>query len=59
MNDTSAETSESATGPAAPIADSQPEHEDHLQHAKSSLIHAVENVVDKVTDAFGNLGGRK
>ena len=59
MNETSAGTTESTAEPVPPIAASRPEHEDHLQHVGSSLLHAVGKVADKVTDAFANIVGRR
>jgi hypothetical protein len=50
---------------AVPIAEpavaepAKPESEGALEHAKSSVIHAVEAVVEKVTDTLGSIGGRK
>jgi hypothetical protein len=35
------------------------EEQDRLEHAKSSLIHAVESAVGKFTDTLGITGGRK
>ena len=59
MSDTSFETPEPPPDPIMPAAANQPEHEDHLKHAKSSVIHVVEHLMDKVTDTFGNIGGRR
>jgi len=43
----------------SPPADEQPKGEDRIEHAKHSLIHAVEAAVGKVTDTLGSIGGRK
>jgi hypothetical protein len=56
-----AEDSVEATTPVAepPAAErAKPESEGALEHAKS-WVHAVETVVEKVTDTLGSIGGRK
>jgi hypothetical protein len=51
---------EPLTQPAAPApAQHQPKDDDRLEHAKNSIAHAVETVVEKVTDGLGSLTGRK
>ena len=59
MPDTETQAAEPLTDPAAPAAEEQPKDEDRLEHAKHSIAHAVETVVDKVTDGLSSLGGRK
>jgi hypothetical protein len=54
MSDTSID--EPATQPAA---SAPPEDGGVLERAKNSVIHAVEAVVEKVTDTAGHLGGRR
>ncbi len=44
---------------AAPNTDELPRDEDRLERAKSSLVHAVEHAVGKVTDTLAGIGGRK
>jgi hypothetical protein len=51
---------EPLTQPDAPAPEQhQPKGEDRLEHAKNSITHAVETVVEKVTDGLGSLTGRK
>jgi hypothetical protein len=51
---------EPLTQPSAPAPEQhQHQHEDRLEHAKNSIVHAVETVVEKVTDGLGSLTGRK
>jgi hypothetical protein len=57
MTDTNIDETEPVTAPAAPTADEQPKEEGRLEHAKSSVIHVVESVVDKVTDTLGGHKG--
>jgi len=47
--------------PATPagVAGEQHKDEDRLEHAKNSLIGAVESAVTKFTDTLGITGGRK
>jgi hypothetical protein len=49
-----------ATEPAGErIVNELHKDEDRLEHAKNSLIHAVETAVGKFTDTLGITGGRK
>jgi hypothetical protein len=41
-----------------PIASEPHKDEDRIEHAKNSLIHAVESAVGKVTDTLGISGRR-
>ncbi len=50
---------EPLTQPSAPVPEQQHKDEDRLEHAKNSIVHAVETVVEKVTDGLGSLTGRK
>jgi hypothetical protein len=55
---------EAATEPvteptSGPIAGGLHKDEDRIEHAKSSLIHAVESAVGRFTDTLGITGGRK
>jgi hypothetical protein len=48
-----------AAEPIAPVAPEAHKDEDRLEHAKNSLIHAVEGAVGKFTDTLSSIGGRK
>jgi hypothetical protein len=50
---------EPATPASEPITGQLHKDEDRLEHAKTSLIHAVETAVAKFTDTLGITGGRK
>lgn len=50
---------ETVTPASEPIAGELHKDEDRLEHAKNSLIHAVESAVAKFTDTLGITGVRK
>ncbi|MGD1049464.1 MAG: hypothetical protein ABR947_00145 [Solirubrobacteraceae bacterium] len=50
---------EPATPASEPIVNEPPKDEDRFEHAKNSLIGAIESAVGKFTDTLGITGGRK
>jgi hypothetical protein len=59
MTDAKVNDADAVTEAGAPLADTPPAGEGGLEHAKSSLSHAVENIVEKVTATVGRITGRK
>jgi hypothetical protein len=57
---TDAQTEAAAvTEPIAAAPQEKPADEGMLEHAKSTVGHAIETIVDKVTETLGHIGGRK
>ncbi|MGA3362700.1 MAG: hypothetical protein ABSD82_11805 [Solirubrobacteraceae bacterium] len=48
-----------AAATAPPSVDGQPRGEAHVEHARNSIVAAVESLVGKVSDTLSGLGGRK
>jgi hypothetical protein len=53
------EPEEAVAEPDAPTGEDQAKDDDRLGQAKTALVHGVESVVDKFTDAVSSIGGHK
>jgi hypothetical protein len=54
-----AETEPATHAAIAAAKDELRKDAERLEHAKTALVHGVESVVDKFTEAVSSIGGRK